>query len=57
VLGEYSIQMLSNASTFVVNYLMYRENEKHLVLVFRLISPYLGRGLAFIFRKNADASK
>lgn len=43
-----------NASTFEVNYLMYRENES-ISIGSGDFSPYLGGGLAFIFRKNTDA--
>tara|TARA_R110000868_G_scaffold304437_16_gene565268 strand:- start:51047 stop:51517 length:471 start_codon:yes stop_codon:yes gene_type:complete len=42
------------SSTFEVNYLMYRENENFNIGSGNL-SPYIGGGLSFVFRKNADA--
>ncbi len=43
-----------NTSTFEVNYLMYRETDS-ISIGSGDLSPYIGGGLAFVFRKNADA--
>ena len=43
-----------NTTTFEVNYLMYRESES-IYIGSGDLSPYIGGGLAFVFRKNADA--
>ncbi|MEQ9310288.1 MAG: hypothetical protein RLN90_12610 [Balneolaceae bacterium] len=42
------------SSTFEANYLLYRESD-NIRIGSGDLSPYLGGGLSFVFRKNADA--